>query len=284
METIKKKMQALKQEKENALDARDAAENEKRAALEREEVAQDEIKELQSKIKTIEAELDQVQDKLTTNETRLAEAEKAQSAAEAEKDDLVRKTQLQDDDITRLTEQKESLSGKLTQVEEQAELHIRATKALETRGMADDDKIAHLEKELLKEKAAADHNKFLYDEVFRKLTVTEQDLERSDERCKDLDCKLVELTEQVSNLQAAHKSAEARYEKASDAEEQLLVRVQELTAEKEALANQEEFTNRSFKTLQVQLESAEDELLQEKERLKGMTDEVERVMQELVEY
>ncbi|XP_022108277.1 tropomyosin isoforms c/e-like isoform X5 [Acanthaster planci] len=213
-----------------------------------------------------------------------AEFKQKLEIAEAEKDDLVRKTQLQDDDITRLTEQKESLSGKLTQVEEQAELHIRATKALETRGMADDDKINELETKVRSYKEAAEESDRKYDEVFRKLTVTEQDLERSDERCKDLDCKLVELTEQVSNLQAAHKSAEARYEKASDAEEQLLVRVQELTAEKEALANQEEFTNRSFKTLQVQLESAEDELLQEKERLKGMTDEVERVMQELVEY
>ena len=38
-------------------------------------------------------------------------------------------------------------------------------------------------------------------------------------------------------MQAAHKSAEARYEKASDAEEQLLVRVQELTAEKEAVSS-----------------------------------------------
>ncbi|XP_038078456.1 tropomyosin-like isoform X3 [Patiria miniata] len=284
MENIKKKMQALKQEKENAMDARDTAENEMRAAREREEEAQDQIKELQSKIKTIETELDQVQDKLASNESKLAEAEKAQAAAEAEKDDLARKAQLQDDDLTRVTEQKDVLSAKLTQVEEQAELHIRATKALETRSIADDDKINSLESTVRSYKEAAEESDRKYDEVLRKFTVAEQDLERSDERCKDLEGKLNELTEQVSNLQAANKSAEARYEKASEAEEALLVRVQELTAEKEALANQEEFTNRSFKTLQVQLESAEDELLQEKERLKGMTDEVERVMQELVEY
>ena len=37
MEAIKKKMQALKLEKENALDGKDTAENEMRAAKEREE-------------------------------------------------------------------------------------------------------------------------------------------------------------------------------------------------------------------------------------------------------
>ena len=45
--------------------------------------------------------------------------------------------------------------------------------------------------------------------------------------------KLNELTEQVSALQAACKSAEARYEKASEQEETLAVRVQELKLEKE---------------------------------------------------
>lgn len=121
---------------------------------------------------------------------------------------------------------------------------------------------------------------FVPPKVQRKFTVTEQELERSDDRCKDLErlvhvpllfflyqgqdnpfsflhfqknlreiiylklikqcallvlicSKLTDLTEQVSCLQAACKSAEARYEKASDAEETLHVRVQELTAEKE---------------------------------------------------
>ena len=38
---------------------------------------------------------------------------------------MIRKTQLMDDDISRLTTQKDELSSKLTEVEEQAELHIR---------------------------------------------------------------------------------------------------------------------------------------------------------------
>ncbi|XP_038078458.1 tropomyosin-like isoform X5 [Patiria miniata] len=225
------------------------------------------MEKIKAKLSVLRNEVDDAREEAIEQKKLAMEYKARMEAAEAEKDDLARKAQLQDDDLTRVTEQKDVLSAKLTQVEEQAELHIRATKALETRSIADDDKINSLESTVRSYKEAAEESDRKYDEVLRKFTVAEQDLERSDERCKDLEGKLNELTEQVSNLQAANKSAEARYEKASEAEEALLVRVQELTAEKEALANQEEFTNRSFKTLQVQLESAEDML--EKERLKS---------------
>ncbi|XP_072030506.1 uncharacterized protein [Amphiura filiformis] len=79
MDTIKKKMLALKAEKENALDSKDAAEAEMRAAQEREEKANDQIKELQGRIKQLEEELDTTGEKLHETEVKCEEALKAQS-------------------------------------------------------------------------------------------------------------------------------------------------------------------------------------------------------------
>ncbi|XP_072031544.1 tropomyosin-like [Amphiura filiformis] len=113
MDTIKKKMLALKAEKENALDSKDAAEAEMRAAQEREEKANDQIKELQGRIKQLEEELDTTGEKLHETEVKCEEALKAQSNAEAEVGNLSRRLQLEDEELERAQARVEELSKKL---------------------------------------------------------------------------------------------------------------------------------------------------------------------------
>ncbi|KAF5302723.1 hypothetical protein FQR65_LT08465 [Abscondita terminalis] len=86
MDAIKKKMQGMKLEKENALER--AAHNEQMAkdANLRAEKAEEEARALQKKIQTIENDLDQTQEQLTQINTKLEEKEKAlQTTLEASK-------------------------------------------------------------------------------------------------------------------------------------------------------------------------------------------------------
>ncbi|XP_025830728.1 tropomyosin-like [Agrilus planipennis] len=77
MDAIKKKMQAMKLEKDNALDR--AAYNEQLAkdANLRAEKAEEEARSLQKKIQQIENDLDQTQEQLTQVNTKLEEKDKA---------------------------------------------------------------------------------------------------------------------------------------------------------------------------------------------------------------
>ncbi|OQV14971.1 hypothetical protein BV898_10873 [Hypsibius exemplaris] len=76
MDAIKKKMQAMKLEKENAMDRADAQEQKSREAEKRAEKAEEDVKDLQKKIQQIENLLDETQEKLLAKEKALEEADK----------------------------------------------------------------------------------------------------------------------------------------------------------------------------------------------------------------
>ena len=76
MEAIKKKMQAMKLEKDNAVDRAEQAEQQARDANLRAEKSEEEVRGLQKKIQLIENELDQVQEQLSAANVKLEEKEK----------------------------------------------------------------------------------------------------------------------------------------------------------------------------------------------------------------
>merc|ERR1712130_1032596 len=84
MEAIKKKMQAMKVEKDNACDRVDASEEQCKAAKLRASKAEDEVDELITKARQLETELDLTTEKLGIATLQLEEKEKQLSATELE--------------------------------------------------------------------------------------------------------------------------------------------------------------------------------------------------------
>jgi predicted nucleic acid-binding Zn-ribbon protein len=76
MDAIKKKMQAMKIEKDNAMDRADAAEEKVRQANEKLERLEEELRDTQKKMIQTENDLDKAQEDLTAANTKLEEKEK----------------------------------------------------------------------------------------------------------------------------------------------------------------------------------------------------------------
>merc|ERR1711956_154387 len=95
-----------------------------------------------------------------------------------------------------------------------------------------------------------------YDEVARKLAMVETDLERAEERAEAGENKIVELEEELRVVGNNLKTAEARAE----------------------------FAERSVQKLQKEVDRLEDELVNEKEKYKGITDELDQTFNELSGY
>ena len=76
MEAIKKKMQAMKVEKDNAMDHCDVCEEGSKAAKVRAEKAEEEVLELMNKARQLETELDVTSDKFSIISMQLEEKEK----------------------------------------------------------------------------------------------------------------------------------------------------------------------------------------------------------------
>merc|ERR1712076_168084 len=105
MDAIKKKMQAMKVEKDNACDRCDVCEEASKVAKVRAEKAEDEVGELVAKANQLETELDVTAEKLVIVSLQLEEKEKSLLAAEAEMNALNRRVQGLEEDLEK-TEKK----------------------------------------------------------------------------------------------------------------------------------------------------------------------------------
>ena len=101
MDAIKKKMQSLKAETENAMARADQLDAEFRAATTLAEKTEETVRDLQKKMQHVENELDITLEKLTQTTTKLDEKEKAYAVAEGEIQALKRKIALLEDELER---------------------------------------------------------------------------------------------------------------------------------------------------------------------------------------
>ena len=84
MDAIKKKMQAMKVEKDNAMDRSDACEQAAKDAKVRAAKAEEEVADLVKKAQQLEVELDKTKEELQLTTEKLKDKENALSAAELE--------------------------------------------------------------------------------------------------------------------------------------------------------------------------------------------------------
>merc|ERR1712243_481656 len=168
MEAIKKKMQAMKVEKDNACDRVDQCEELCKAAKIRAAKGEDEVDELTTKARQLETELDLTTERLGIATLKLEEKEKELAATELEK-----------------TEEKMVAAvAKLDKAASAADDAERAKKVFQSKAEEDEKRITVLEKDLkeAREKAEAADN--TYDEVAKKLAQCESELEKAEERAE----------------------------------------------------------------------------------------------------
>merc|ERR1711872_761808 len=112
MEAIKKKMQAMKVEKDNACDRVDVCEEACKAARIRAQKGEDEVEELMNKARQLETELDLTVERFGIVSLQLEEKEKALAAAELEMNALNRRVSGLEEDLEK-TEEMAAAVGKL---------------------------------------------------------------------------------------------------------------------------------------------------------------------------
>merc|ERR1712080_644674 len=156
MEAIKKKMQAMKVEKDNLCDRCDEVEQKTKEAYIRQEKAEEECTELINKSRTLEIDVDKYGEKLV-NQVMAQEAKEAQVlAAEAEFNGLSRRVQ-ELEDTTAIQ--------KYDKAATEADDSDRMAKVLANRAVEDEAKMANLAKELAEAQKRAEEADKLYDEA-----------------------------------------------------------------------------------------------------------------------
>merc|ERR1711955_47638 len=134
MDAIKKKMQAMKVEKDNAMDRADVCEQASKDAKVRASKAEEEVEELVKKSQQLEVELDKTSEKLKEKEHALA-------AAELEVNALNRRVQSIEGDLETCEDKLLLASQNLDKAATAADDSDRMRKVLESRANQDEERM-----------------------------------------------------------------------------------------------------------------------------------------------
>merc|ERR1711863_93867 len=206
MEAIKKKMQAMKVEKDNACDQADVSEEKMKAARIRAQKGEDEVEELLIKSRQLETELDMTAERLGIATLQLEEKELA--ATELEMNALTRRVSGLEEDLEKTEEKMVAAVAKLDKAGTAADDSERAKKVFQSKADEDEKRITGLEKDLKEAREKAEAADATYDEVAKKLATCESDLEKAEERADVGETKILELEEELRVVANNLKSLE----------------------------------------------------------------------------
>ncbi|XP_065334541.1 tropomyosin isoform X1 [Cloeon dipterum] len=201
--------------------------------------------------------------------------------AEGEVAALNRRIQLLEEDLERSEERLSTATQKLAEASQAADESERMRKVLENRSLADEERMDALENQLKEARFLAEEADKKYDEVARKLAMVEADLERAEERADTGESKIVELEEELRVVGNNLKSLEVSEEKANQREEEYKQQIKLLNTRLKEAEARAEFAERSVQKLQKEVDRLEDELVIEKEKYKGIGDDLDCAFQEL---
>merc|ERR1712228_521561 len=173
MDAIKKKMQAMKVEKDNAMDRADVCEQAAKDAKIRAAKAEEEVAELVKKAQQLEVELDKTTEELMTTQTKLEDKEKALLAAELEVNALNRRVQSLEGDLETCEDKLLLATQKLDKAATAADDSDRMRKVFESRAVQDEERMGKLEEELKVARNQAEDADKKYEEVQKNLAQVE---------------------------------------------------------------------------------------------------------------
>ncbi|EPY88495.1 hypothetical protein CB1_000172007 [Camelus ferus] len=257
MEAIKKKMQMLKLDKENAIDRAEQAESDKKAAEERCKQVEEELTHLQKKLKETEDELDKYSESLKDAHEKLELTEKKASDAEGDVAALNRRIQLVEEELDRAQERLATALQKLEEAEKAADESERGMKVIENRAMKDEEKMEIQEMQLKEAKHIAEEADRKYEEVARKLVILEGELERAEERAEVSELKCGDLEEELKNVTNNLKSLEAASEKYSEKEDKYEEEIKLLSDKLKEAETRAEFAERTVAKLEKTIDDLE---------------------------
>jgi len=112
----------------------------------------------------------------------------------------------------------------------------------------------------------------------------EVDLERVEDRAEAAEAKSLELEEELKVVGNNMKSLEVSEQEAMQREESFEEQIRDLTTRLKDAEQRADLAERTMAKLQKEVDRLEDELLAEKEKYKGVSDELDMTLNELSGY
>jgi len=235
-------------------------------------------------IMKIENQLDDKTEKLEAATIGLEDAAKQELVNEEEVSALQRRSSLLDDDVARSEGRLQVESTKLAEAAASAEAVEIQRKILEGKSFVNDERMDTLEENIEVSREVALKSSRNAEEVARKLSMTQVEFDRTNEKCKEAEVKIDELEEQLNVVGQNMKTLELSETKALKRHEDAEEKIRDLTLNLKFTEIQAAAAEREAAKMQQELDLLLVDLNDWKERYGEICVELEQTFNEMAGY
>merc|ERR1711937_220799 len=160
----------------------------------------------------------------------------------------------------------------------------RMAKVLQNRASEDEIKMSNLSDQLKEAQKRAEDADKKYDEAQKQMVEAEAKLEIDGERADVSEFKIIELEEELKVVANNLKSLEVSEDKANKREDYYKTEIKRLTGKLKQSETRAEFAEKYVVKLQKEVDRLEDELVNEQDKFKAITEELDATFAEMSGY
>jgi len=282
MDSIKKKMQSLANETASAQARAAKWEKEVNSINATADQLEEQVKAIQKKIQQTESQFDVTTEDLFNQTIKLEEMEKKAGNAEGQVGDLARRLMLMEEQAVR---SEERLAIAVTNL---AKTSIMADKSLaeqnnimnvcSKKSENNDD----LEKQLKDALFTKTESENKYETLAQKLKIKESESERSNARADDIECKFIEIEDELKEVGQKQQNLEVGEEKSLEREEVLQKQIRELMTKLTNANARSENAEMDIGRLNVRIDKVEEDLVIEKMKIKQVSDDLNKCFEDML--
>jgi len=283
MDSIKKKMITLSAATEEATARAERFEEETIRNADNADKFEEQVRQIQKKMQTMEGSFDSCTEQLFEVSLKLEEKEKAYNNTEGDVGGLTRRALLLEDSVDRSEERLAKAVSELAKQSNRADGAVKKRNHLENENSTKEEENDKLENQLKTEKFTLAESERKYDDIARKHSTKELELERSNERGSIDEKKIMDLEEELKTVGQKLQQLEVSEEKVLGREETYRIQIAELMAKLKLQDIKEENATLNIVRLNVRIDQTEEDFLNEKLRIKTISDSLNNVFSDMLE-
>lgn len=235
-------------------------------------------------MQALEGQFDCCTEQLFEVTLKLEVKEKNLANAEGDVGSLSRRVLLLEEEVERSEVRLAKAITSLARVSIRADAAVKMRQQLENNNSYNEEQCDKLETQLKEDKFTMAESERKYEDIARKLATMEGELERSNERCTLGEQKIIDLEEELRVVGQNLQQLEVSEEKALQREENYQNQIRNLSESLKTAENREENSIMNIQRLNIRIDQIEEDLLNEKLRIKAVSDDLDSTFTSMLKF
>jgi len=282
MDSIKKKMQSLANETASARFKAETWESRAASANATADNFEEQVRQLQKKIQATEGRFDVTTEDLFNQTIKLENMEKKVGSGEGQVGDLARRLLLLEENAVKSEERLAIAVTNLAMTSLKADKMIKDQHDISEVCAKKSETNDNLEQQLKDAQYTLTESENKYETLARKLNTLEAEGQRANERAEAVELKFIDIEDELKVVGQNQQSHEVSEERSLEREEVLQKQIRELLSKLKAADTRSENAEMDIGRLNIRIDKVEEDLLLEKSKIKQVSDELNRIFDEML--